>query len=161
MRTAGEVSSGYAAAPSPISRAAGVRQVLAGEVSRNRSPTRSTFWPQAVRIWPADTRAGPLLRVRGRHVGRLPAQCAFNAGTASILRLKRLCRFPPPGRLGGPLLRPGPNGERPPGMELRGTYGLHDFVTAPAMFGRELHLPIAHSGPPSVVRVWGNNGLKA
>jgi hypothetical protein len=39
---------------------------------------------------------------------------AFNAGAARIFRLKRVGRFPLPGRLEGLILRLGPDGERPP-----------------------------------------------
>lgn len=45
--TAGEVSSDDAATPSTISRANGVRRVLACEVFRSHSPNRSTFKPTA------------------------------------------------------------------------------------------------------------------
>jgi hypothetical protein len=58
--TAGEVSAGYAAAPSAISRANGAIRVLAREVSRNHSPSRNTFSPTAARMCPRCTRLRPM-----------------------------------------------------------------------------------------------------
>jgi hypothetical protein len=65
---------------------------------------------------------------------------AFNPSTAGILRLKRVCRFPLLGRLEGLILRLGPDGERPPGIALRGAYTLGSWVAVPTILGRELHL---------------------
>jgi hypothetical protein len=58
--TAGEVSVGYAAGASAISRANGVRRVLARAVCRTHAPSRSTFSPTAVRIGPRRTLAKPI-----------------------------------------------------------------------------------------------------
>jgi hypothetical protein len=56
--TAGDVSAGYAAGASAISCANGVMQGFARAVSRNHSPSRSTFSSTAVRICPRWTRVG-------------------------------------------------------------------------------------------------------
>ena len=58
--TAGEVSLGYAAAPSAISRANGVMRVLARAVSRHHAPSRNTFSPTAARMCPRCTRLRPM-----------------------------------------------------------------------------------------------------
>ena len=58
--TAGEVSASYAAGAFAMSRVNGVMRVFARVVSRNHSPSRSTFRPTAVRRCPRRTRGRPM-----------------------------------------------------------------------------------------------------
>src|SRR5688572_15010621 len=73
---------------------------------------------------------------------------AFNAGAAGILRLKYLCVFPLPSRLEGLILWLGPDGQRAPRVTLLRADALGYVVTAPAIFGRELHLD---DGIPAII----------
>ena len=58
-----------------------------------------------------------------------------DAGAARLLRLKRLGRFPLPGRPERLVLWLRPDGERPSGIALRRPYTLRDMVAAPTILG--------------------------
>lgn len=75
---------------------------------------------------------------------------AVTAGTARILRPKRLWGFALPSRLTGLILRLGSNGERQPGGAFRGAYALGSRVAASTILGRRLHLDTPDSSEVSM-----------